>query len=172
MPFFVEPNKAQQGSTEPSTRVAHESQNATAEPTSNPTVAELTKVPELTKVGEVLIKRAKLINSVLADAHLCRNSMGGWYDDTGKFRWQSHTSKIVKDGYKASPWIYDMGCSVTKTTKQNPYKVGAKTPSKCQKCAPCTFWFREKVVLIPRKVAGQRSNQLCIRDIETLSCQA
>ena len=49
-------------------------------------VGELTKVPELTKVGEVLIKRAKLINSVLAEAHLYRNSMGGWYDDTGKFR--------------------------------------------------------------------------------------
>ena len=38
------------------------------------------------KEGEVLIKRAKLIEDVLAEAHLYRNSMGEWYDDTGKFR--------------------------------------------------------------------------------------
>ena len=126
-------------------------QNATAEPTSNPTVAELTKVPELTKVGEVLIKRAKLINSVLAETHLYRNSMGGWYDDTGKFRWQSHTSKIVKDGYKALPLDIRYGMFGDKDYQTKPLHSGCENLLKM--LGVCTlyilvqrewFWFREK----------------------------
>ena len=76
---------------------------------------------------------------------------GGWYDDTGKFRWQSHTSKIVKDGYKALPLDIRYGMFGDKDYQTKPLHSGCENLLKM--LGVCTlyilvqrewFWFREK----------------------------